>query len=92
MNKLAHYSADHPVAIALAGLVCALRTGRDLLASLAERAEAAGVRPYSDYFDDAARLAGMPYCRALDLYVDRETKRRADRLGYGQAHLAFLPA
>ncbi|WP_434030604.1 hypothetical protein [[Pseudomonas] boreopolis] len=89
MRKLAHYSIDHPVAIALAGMVGALRTGGDLLASLAERAEAAGVRPYSDYFDDAARLAGMPYCRALDLYVDRETKRRADRLGYGQAHLAL---
>jgi hypothetical protein len=89
MRKLAHYSIDHPVAIALAGMVSALRTGGDLLASLAERAEAAGVRPYSDYFDDAARLAGMPYCRALDLYVDRETKRRADRLGYGQAHLAL---
>ncbi|MBH1599281.1 hypothetical protein I5U56_01030 [Stenotrophomonas maltophilia] len=92
MRKLAHYSADHPVAIALAGLVCALRTGRDLLASLAERAEAAGVRPYSDYFDDAARLAGMPYCRALDLYVDRATKHRADRLGYHQAHLALCSA
>lgn len=89
MRKLAHYSIDHPVAIALTGMVTALRTGRDLLASLAERAEAAGVRPYSDYFDDAARLAGLPYCRALDLYVDRETKRRADRLGYGQAHLAL---
>ena len=89
MRKQAHYSIDHPVAIALAGLVCALRTGHDLLSSLAERAEAAGVRPYSDYFNDAARLAGMPYCRALDLYVDRETKRRADRLGYQQAHLAF---
>lgn len=47
------------------------------------------MRPYSEYFDDAARLAGVPYCRALDLYVDRETKRRADRLGYGQAHLAL---
>ena len=89
MRRLAHYSIDHPGAIALSGMVGALRTGGDLLASLAERAEAAGVRPYSEYFDDAARLAGMPYCRALDLYVDRETKRRADRLGYGQAHLAL---
>ncbi|WP_329860934.1 MULTISPECIES: hypothetical protein [Stenotrophomonas] len=89
MRKLTHYSTDHPVAIALAGMVGALRTGGDLLASLAERAEDAGVRPYSEYFDDAARLAGMPYCRALDLYVDRETKRRADRLGHGQAHLAL---
>lgn len=89
MRRLAHYSADHPAAIALAGMVSALRTGRDVLQSLAERAEAAGVRPYSEYFDDAARLAGVPYCRALDLYVDRETKRRADRLGYAQAHLAL---
>lgn len=89
MRRLAHYSADHPAAIALAGIVSALRTGRDVLESLAERAEAVGVRPYSEYFDDAARLAGVPYCRALDLYVDRETKRRADRLGYGQAHLAL---
>ncbi|RMH94433.1 hypothetical protein EBB59_01715 [Lysobacter pythonis] len=83
MRKLAHYSIDHPVAIALSGMVSTLRTGGDLLASLAERAEAAGVRPYSEYFDDAARLAGIPYCRALDLYVDRETKCWADRLRYG---------
>ncbi|AVJ32384.1 hypothetical protein CLM74_06125 [Stenotrophomonas sp. MYb57] len=89
MNKQAHYAADHPVAIALTGVAVALRTGGDLLDALAEQAEAAGVRPYSDYFDDAARLAGIPYCRALDLYVDRETKHRADRLGYGQAHLAL---
>jgi hypothetical protein len=89
MRRLAHYSADHPAAIALAGMVSALLTGRNLLASLAERAEAAGVRPYSEHFDDAARLAGVPYCRALDLYVDRETKGRADRLEYGQAHLAL---
>ncbi|HTN84980.1 MAG TPA: hypothetical protein VL242_14880 [Sorangium sp.] len=89
MNRLPYYSPDHPVAIALGGMLCALRTGGDLLASIAERAEAAGVRPYSDHFDDAARLAGMPYCRALDLYVDRDTKRRADRLGHQQAHLAL---
>lgn len=89
MRKQDQYSADHPVAIALTGMVGALRTGRDLLSSLAERAEAVGVRPYSDQFDDAARLAGMPYCRTLDLYVDRGTKNRADRLGHALAHLAF---
>ncbi|WP_161945004.1 hypothetical protein [Xanthomonas nasturtii] len=37
MNKLAHYSADHPVPITLAELVC------ELLTSLAERAEVAYV-------------------------------------------------
>lgn len=90
MNKLPAYPADHPVAIALSGLMLALRTGRDLLSSLAEQAERVGVRPYSDYFDDAARLAGLPYCRALDLYVDRATKLRADELGFERAHLAFV--
>ncbi|MGD3045313.1 hypothetical protein WMO33_08250 [Xanthomonas oryzae pv. oryzicola] len=51
-----------------------------------------GVAVGSEEFDEAAKLAGQPYCRALDLYVDRETKRRADALGSGMAHLAFLPA
>jgi len=92
MNKQSHYAADHPVVIAFSGMVCALQTGRDLLSSLAETAEAKGVRPYSDDFDEAARLAGLPYCRALDLYVDRETMRRADCLGYQQAHLALCSA
>ena len=70
MNKQPAYEASHPVAVALGGMVRALRSGADLLEA----------------------LAGQPYCRALDLYVDRETKRRADALGSGMAHLAFLPA
>ena len=41
-------------------------------------------------FDDAAALAGVPYSRPLDLYVDRETKRRADALPYDRLHLAFM--
>ena len=32
----------------------------------------------------------MPYSRPLDLYVDRETKRRADALPYDRLHLAFM--
>jgi len=90
MNKLPAYPEDHPVAIALVGIGRALRTGRNLLDALAEQATCVGVRPYSPDFDDAAKLAGLPYCRALDLYVDRETKRRADELGFERAHLAFL--
>lgn len=90
MNKLPTYPADHPVAIALAGMAHAARLGCDLLDALAQQAERVGVRAYSDYFDDAARLAGLPYCRSLDLYVDRATKRRADALPIDKAHLAFL--
>lgn len=90
MNKLPAYPADHPVAIALAGMALATRLGCGLLDALAQQAERVGVRPYSDYFDDAARLAGLPYCRPLDLYVDRATKRRADALPFDKAHLAFL--
>lgn len=89
MNRQASYAVDHPVAIALTAIATSLRTGSDLLISLADQAEAAGVRPYSEQFDDAARLVGFSYCRSLDLYVDREASLRADQLGYGQAHLAL---
>lgn len=78
MNKQPHYAADHPVAIALAGMAVALRTGRDLLASLADQASSVGVRPYSDYFDDAARLVGFHYSRAWDAYLDRATWAEAE--------------
>lgn len=89
MSKLEAYPASHPAALALGGLAHALRSGRDLLQALAEQAECVGVKPYSDEFDDAAALAGVPYSRPLDLYVDRETKRRADALPYDRLHLAF---
>ncbi len=89
MNRLPAYPADHPVAIAFAGIVCAARTGCGTLDALADCAERVGVRPFSDYFDDAAELLGFFYSRPLDLYVDRETKRRADALPYDQLHLAF---
>lgn len=91
MNKLAHYSQRHPVTLALAALVAALRRGCDPFPELEAVAAGCGVAVGSEEFDEAAALAGQPYCRALDLYVDRETKRRADRLGPGMAHLAFLP-
>jgi len=89
-TKLPIYPARHPVAVALTGIVLALRTGRDLLDTLADRASSVGVAPFSGDFDEAAALAGLPYCRALDLYVDRETKRRADELGFERAHLTFV--
>lgn len=88
-TKLACYPANHPVAVALFGIAYALRHSADLLSALAEYAESVGVRAYSDEFDEAAELAGLQYCRALDLYVDRETKRKADALHFSCAHLAF---
>lgn len=90
-DRRSHYSQRHPVALALAALVAALRRGGDPFPELEAAAVGCGVAVGSEEFDEAAALAGQPYCRALDLYVDRETKRRADRLGPGMAHLAFLP-
>ena len=67
MLKLPHYWADYRVA--RSGMVNAMRAGCGLRASLAERADAAGAHPHSDYFNNAARLAGTRYRRALDLHV-----------------------
>lgn len=89
-SRLPEYPADHPVAIALAGIARGMRSGRNLLDALAEQATAAGVRPWSSEFDEAAELAGLPYCRQLDLYVDEGTKRRADALHFTEAHLALI--
>lgn len=90
MTKQAVYPAHHPVALALGGLAVALRTGCEVIGALAEQAASVGVKPFSDEFDEAAALAGMPYSRPLDLYVDRETKRRADALPYDRLHQAFM--
>lgn len=79
MNKQAHYSVDHPVAIALTGMVTALRTGRDPLDALAERALGAGVEPWSAGFDESAALAGYHYSRSWDAYLDRATWAEAER-------------
>ena len=79
MNKQPIYEARHPVAVALGGLARALRSGADLLDALAEQAASVGVKPYSDEFDEAAALAGMPYSRAWDAYLDRDTWVEAER-------------
>ncbi|HCL3865650.1 TPA: hypothetical protein N2B39_002396 [Pseudomonas aeruginosa] len=86
MNKQLSYSADHPVVIALSGIALAIRTGRDVLAALADQAEAAGVRPFSDHFDDAARLAGYYYSRAWDAYVSREDFNWAESQPFAHMH------
>ena len=86
MNKQAVYPAHHPVAVALGGLARALRSGADLLDALAEPADSVGVKPYSDEFDEAAALAGMPYSRAWDAYLDRDTWAEAERRSLAHAH------
>lgn len=88
-TKLESYPEDHPFAIALAGMARALRLEDTLIDALATQAECAGIRFGSQTFDEAAEIAGQPYCRALDLYVDRDTKRHADALHFSEAHLAF---
>ena len=78
MNKQPVYQARHPVALALAALAVAARHGSDLLDSLAEQARGVGVRPFSDEFDEAARLVGYHYSRAWDAYLDRATWAEAE--------------
>lgn len=90
-DRASFYPANHPVALAALALTRAIRLGRDPFPELEAAAASVGVRVGSEEFDEAAALAGQPYCRALDLYVDKPTKRRADALGPGMAHLAFLP-
>lgn len=77
--------------IALCGRALAERHGLSLLDGLAAHARIVGVRPFhDDAFDAAAAIVGEHYCRALDLYVDRETFERAERLHYTEAHMALI--
>lgn len=48
--------------------------------------QVAGIKRDSEEFDAAAAAVGLPYCRALDLYVDPETKVRAEALHFTEAH------
>lgn len=89
-HKLPVYPADHPVALALRAMFSALATGRELIDTLADTAECVGVPFGSERFDEAAALAGIPYSRALDLYLDRQTQREAEALPFHQAHMALL--
>lgn len=77
------------VALALGAIGRALRTGVAPIAALDEQARSEHLIPGSQPYDDAAELMGFPYCRALDLYVDRATRDRVDRLHFSQAHLAL---
>lgn len=88
-RKLPVYPPDHPVALALHAMFSVLATGDNLLETLADTAERAGVPFGSERFDEAAAMAGVPYCRSLDLYLDRQTQREADSLPLHLAHMAL---
>ena len=83
-----HDVSQRATAIAQRALALA-EQGHSLFGALDICARAAGLKPDSVEFDDAAALVGFPYCRVLDLYMDPETKRRAEELGFAQAHRAL---
>lgn len=86
MTDLPIYPADHPVAIALRAMYRSIATGGDLLDALVEQATNVGVRPFSDEFDKAASLAGIPYSRAWDAYLDRKSWAEAERQPLAHMH------
>lgn len=88
-HKLPVYPADHPVALALRAMLSSLDTGRELIETLADTAQRVGVPFGSERFDEAAAMAGVPYCRSLDLYLDRQTQREAEALPFHLAHMAL---
>jgi hypothetical protein len=90
MSEPRTYPADHPVTIALVAMASAYLLRIPLFEALTERARRYGIATGCDRFDQAAEVAGMPYCRALDLYVDRQTKARAEALHFSEAHRALL--
>jgi hypothetical protein len=90
MNDRRTYPADHPVTIALVAMCLAYLTRAPLMRALEECARRYGIAPDSERFDQVAEAAGLPYCRALDLYVDRKTKARAESLHFTEAHRALL--
>lgn len=90
MTERRTYPADHPASLALVAMASAALFRVPLFDALTECARRVGIPFGSDRFDQAAELAGMPYCRALDLYLDRQTKARAEALHFSEAHRALL--
>jgi len=83
------YPRNHPVSVGLAAVAYAVCFRVSLMEALTERARYVGVAVGSDCFDRAAEVVGLPYCRTLDLYVDKQTKARAEALHFTQAHHAL---
>jgi hypothetical protein len=78
-----------PVGLMLRAAAVAVLARMRFLDALTEAARSCGVAADSELFDQAADAAGLPYCRALDLYVDRETKARAEAVHFTEAHRAL---
>lgn len=89
-HKLPIYPPNHPMVMALCAICSAVTTDRELIDALADTAERVGVPFGSERFDEAAAMAGIPYCRSLDLYLDRQTQREAEALPFHLAHMALL--
>ncbi|KCB21824.1 hypothetical protein L539_0351 [Bordetella hinzii 5132] len=75
--------------MALHAICSAVTSDRELIDALADTAERVGVPFGSEHFDEAAAMAGIPYSRSLDLYLDRPTQREADGLPFHLAHMAL---
>lgn len=90
MTKCTTSSEDYTVTIVLVAFASAVLLKLPLIQALEQCAMRYGIEPGSARFDRVAEVAGMPYCRALDLYVDRHTKARAEALHFSQAHRALL--
>lgn len=85
-HKLPVYPPNHPVVLALRAMCGSLATGGNLLDALVETATSAGVKPFSDEFDLVAAMAGLPYSRAWDAYLDRETWALAESRPLAHVH------
>lgn len=89
-HKLPVYPPNHPMVMALHAICSAVTSDRELIDALADTAKRVGVPFGSEHFDEAAAMAGIPYSRSLDLYLDRQTQREAEALPFHLAHMALL--
>lgn len=72
--------------MALRAMCSVLATECSLLDALVDTATGAGVKPFSDEFDKAAAMAGLPYSRTWDAYLNRETWALAESRPLAHMH------
>lgn len=83
------WPADHPVILAVLVLGLSQLCKETPFETLLRVGDRRGAKWDEKVFDEVAALVGMPYCRALDLYVDPDTKARAEALHFTEAHHAL---